>query len=231
MWRERAHPVRQRAHVPVSTRAQPPPAWPVPWGDPKAEAAASHPEEPGLRRQLPGQTGVPTRSLGAAENGAPERGGEARGRERRHEERAGGARSTPGRAPEVRQGPGGRRGPPAGDGPAPQHRLSHHHREEPTTASATERTGPVLEGAAGTRLGGGGRTTCNANTHAHTHTGIPTLYTHTHAEQEDDISGKILSAYLRYASFIFPDCVGLYMQVKPIPVLTEWCVTSPTDSS
>lgn len=79
MWREHARPVRQRAHVPVSPGAEPPLAWFVSRRNPETEAAPTHTEESGLCRQLPGQAGVPARSLGEAENGAPERGGEAGG--------------------------------------------------------------------------------------------------------------------------------------------------------
>lgn len=119
MWWECAHPVGQRTHVPVGTRAEPPPAGAVPRGDSEAEAAPAHAEEPRLCRQLPGQASVPAWGPGAAKDGAPEGGGEARGWERWNEERVGGARRAPGRPPEICQGPGGRRGPPAGHSPAP----------------------------------------------------------------------------------------------------------------
>lgn len=226
MWRERARPVGQRPHVPVGARAEPPPARPVTRRDPKAEAAPSHPEEPRLCRQLPGQAGVPARSPGAAENGAPEGGGEARGRERRHEERAGGARRATGGAPEVRQGPGGRRGPPAGYSPTPEHRLSDHHREESTTAPTTERTGAVLEGAAGTRLGGGTHNLQCKHTHTHTHT-----YTiHTHAENRKTISvGKYLTLVEVMPFSHFQTLLDYICRSRSLlrdTVLTEWCVTS-----
>ncbi|RVE59360.1 hypothetical protein OJAV_G00187640 [Oryzias javanicus] len=173
MRRERPVPVGQRAHVPVGAGAQPPPAGAVPRGDPEAEAAPPHPQEPGLRRQLPGQAGVPARGPGAAEDGAPARGGAARRRERRHAEGAGGPGRAAGRPAAVRQGAGGRRGQPAGHGAAPQHRLRHHHRQEPVAAAA--RAGAVLGGAAAAAAIGGGRSlqcnhTCTCN-HTDTHAG------------------------------------------------------------
>lgn len=119
MWWEHAGSVRQWAHVPVSTRAEPPPARPVSRRNTETEAAPAHAEESGLRRQLPGQTGVPARSPGEAENGASEGGGEARGGECWHEKRAGGPRRAPRCAPEVCQRFRSRRGPPAGYSAAP----------------------------------------------------------------------------------------------------------------
>lgn len=169
MRRECALPVGQRTNVPVGARAESPPAWPLPRRYSEAEAAASHLKEQGICRQLPGQAGVSARGPGAAEDGAAERGGEARSRERRHEEGAGGAQRTPGCASEIRQGSGSGRRQPAGDGPSPQHRLGHHHRQESAAASATEGARAILEGDAETRLGfgirGGDGEACNANTH------------------------------------------------------------------
>lgn len=114
MWWEHACSVRQWAHVPVGTGAEPPLARPVSRWNTETEAAPSHAEESGLCRQLPGQTSVPARSPREAENGAPERGREAWGRECRHEKRAGGPWCAPCCAPEVCKRSRSRGGPPAG---------------------------------------------------------------------------------------------------------------------
>uniref|UniRef100_A0A3Q1HVH2 V-maf avian musculoaponeurotic fibrosarcoma oncogene homolog F n=1 Tax=Anabas testudineus TaxID=64144 RepID=A0A3Q1HVH2_ANATE len=140
--------------------------------------------------------------------------------------RAGGARRTLGCPPEIRQGSRSWRGQPAGYSPAPQHRFSHHHRQEPTTASTTERTRAVLEGAAGTRLGRGThKLQCK-----HTHLQAYIYYTHTrtHArtgEQEEDISRKILNTCLH--QLLVHIMIQRSNSVLCATVLTEWCVMSP----
>lgn len=137
--REHAGAVGQRAHVAVGAGAQPAPAGPLARGDPEAEAAAAHAEEPGLRRQLPGQAGVAAAGAGAAEDGAAGGGGAARRRERRHAQGDGGAVCAAHRPAEGRQGHAAGRGPPGGHGTTPQHRLGHHHRQESAAATAAER--------------------------------------------------------------------------------------------
>ena len=127
--RERDEPDGRRAGEHVGAGAEPAPPRPDQGGDPAAEAAEAHAEEPRLRRQLPGQARHAEGGAGEAEGGAPARGGEAGPRERQH---AGGA----GRAALQVRGPAELR-PDCGAGPRPgprpgPHRLRHrapHARE------------------------------------------------------------------------------------------------------
>lgn len=82
-------PDRRRAGDDVSAGAEPAPTGPDEGGNPPAEAAAAHPEEPGLRRQLPGEARHPERRAGKAKGPAAAGGGQAGHGERQHEGGAG----------------------------------------------------------------------------------------------------------------------------------------------
>lgn len=73
----------------VGARAEPAPPGTNQRRDPPTEAEEAHPEEPGLRRQLPGEASHPERGAGEAEGSAAAGGGQTGQRERVDAHRAG----------------------------------------------------------------------------------------------------------------------------------------------
>ena len=172
---ERSGAFGQRADVPVGAGAEPPPAGALPGGGAETEAEEAHAEEPGLRRQLPGEEGVPARSPGAAEARAAAGGGAAGGGERRHATGAGGPGRPPGRPAEVRPGTGARERESPGHRPPSQHRLCHHHRQNPAPGTQPQGAGQLV-----------GLTRARTHTHTHTH-----KHTHTHTRVQPYIHTHI----------------------------------------
>ena len=116
---------RWRAGGHVRAGAQPAPAWADQGWRRAVEAAAADPEEPGLRCQLPHQTGHPEGGAGTPEDRPAAGGGQAGPGERQHEAGAGRPASQV-RGPAVFRPDCDPRAPLAGQGG--QHQR-HHHRQ------------------------------------------------------------------------------------------------------